>query len=145
MSQPIEKITLDELFNQYDTTVDSVVTRREKLIKKLELITDELHLGSEDSASMLEAKVSLINSYNQILKGQEGSQIDKVKLRLQDKRLDVAKDVQQHITEALKRINIASIKNNAIAQSEDVDSIISSVALTQCDPIEDDELIGIDE
>lgn len=136
--------SVDDDLRRFDESVEFTSSIRKKLVSKLESVVDSLSFDKENmTARDIEVRVGAINALDSILKSHESSHASKVKVKLQNKGLDLQNDVKGTIVEALKNISVTIGNKNTspVIATDSVDHTkLEDIVKENCEPISEDEL-----
>ncbi len=127
---------LEEALTKYDT----IAEQRQVIVNKLTQYIDDLtSFDKFDKASTIEAKVSMLNTLNSLLKDIEDAPSKKLKLALAKQNTDTESQQVTNIKELLKQVALPAIPNNIANPDAELDRLETTNAFN----ISEGELVEI--
>lgn len=111
---------LEEALAKYD----SIAEQRQSIVNKLTQYIDELaSFDKFDKASTIEAKVSMLNTLNSLLKDIEDAPGKKLKLALAKQNTDTEAQQAINVKDLLKQVALPSIPENISMPDKEIDRL----------------------
>lgn len=98
--------TLDGLIERSDIVFDEVAVARKKLQDKFADIVSNITITNDDTSKEIEAKVSLLKAYDDILTSREKAYTQRITIRQKQKSVESNHAISEVVTEMLKNIDV---------------------------------------
>ena len=138
--------SLESLINQSDSVFDETALARKKLEDKISSIIDNITIDDNESAKSIDAKVSLLKAYDDILTSREKAFEKRISIRQKQKVTDTASQISDIVTEALIKIGFneeyVPSSKTVLTEKEkaDIDNRLSKLDELNVDDISDGEV-----
>ena len=98
--------SLDGLIERSDYVFDEVAHARKQLQDKFEGIISKITISNDDSSKEIEAKVSLLKAYDDILTSREKAYTQRITIRQKQKSVESTNAISEVVTELLKSVDV---------------------------------------
>lgn len=138
-----ELMDINALFTELQHRFKKTTSIRKKVIKQLMAVVDDITLTGDDKASMIEAKMGIIKTLDDILKSDENNHTGLIKTMLYRQETESNANAKDAAVAMLREINMHLVGKSTgagIIAADNIDSTINDLFSKTGEVISQDEL-----